>query len=296
MCPSPSPGWQEPGWDLCLPPEQLGTGRHWNRQFLHPACDPKFLSRVCFVFAQLVEVHSGLLWLLGKGSACILSTGIAEPSWTRNKGQAGFAKPVSENGSMECFGLGLLGTKEHQKGFEKLGQNPSAGQGVKENVEQREKWENRSGCKHKGIFFLCSDVHAPSSSGLHVPDGIVGIKAAGGSIWDLPAERDQRARALLLLTISLLSSSSLTWQLGRGEALEGEILMLRSGVWAVLRDSARSLCIPVFRSDGGVTAACLLQLGPLVALLSCGPSPCLPHPGDRGAPNSLKTVMQLHCQ
>lgn len=41
-----------------------------------------------------------------------------------------------------------------------------------------------------------------------------------------------------------LSSSSLTWQLGRGEALEGEILMLRSGVWAVLRDSARILVHP----------------------------------------------------
>lgn len=59
--------------------------------------------------------------------------------------------------------------------------------------------------------------------------------------------------------------------------------MLRNGVWAVLGDSARILVHPC--GAGGVTAACLLQLGPPVALLSCSPGPCLPHPGDRGAQN-----------
>lgn len=107
---------------------------------------------------QLLEVHCGLLWLLGKGSTWILPTGGVEPSWTRSKAQAVFAKPVSGNVSMEHCGLELPGAEGHQREFEKLGQNPSAGQGVKESVEQREKWEDRSGCKHKGIFFLCSDV------------------------------------------------------------------------------------------------------------------------------------------
>lgn len=132
-----------------------------------------------------------------------------------------FAKPVSENGSMEHFGLGLLRAKGHQRGFEKLGQNPSAGQGVKENVEQREKWENGSGCKHKGIFFLCSDVQGSQQLRLARSRRDRGIKPARGSIWDLPAERDQCARALL--TTPLLSSSPLSWQLGRGETLEGKI-------------------------------------------------------------------------
>lgn len=117
---------------------------------------------------------------------------------------------------MEHFGLGLLGAKGHQRGFEKLGQNPSAGQGVKENVEQREKWENGSGCKHKGIFSLCSDVQGSQQLWPARSRWDRGIKAARGSVWDLPAETDQRARALL--TIPLLSSSCLTWQLGRGRS------------------------------------------------------------------------------
>lgn len=90
----------------------------------------------------------------------------------------------------------------------------------------------------KGYSSSAVTCRVPCGSGLHVPDRIVGIKAARGSIWDLPAERDRHARALLLLTIPLLSSSSLTWQLGRGEALEGKICMLKNGVWAVPRDSA----------------------------------------------------------
>lgn len=43
--------------------------------------------------------------------------------------------------------------------FEKQGQNPTAGQGVNRNGELMEKCENRSGCQHKGIFFICGDVH-----------------------------------------------------------------------------------------------------------------------------------------
>lgn len=209
-----------------------------------------------------------------------------EPSWTRNKAQAGFAKPVSENGSMEHCGLGLLGAKGHQWGFEKLGQNPSAGQGVKENVKQKEKWENGSGWKHKGIFFLCSDVQGSQQLWLARSRRDRGIKAAKGSIWDLPAERHQCVRALL--TIPLLSFSSLTWQLGRSEALEG---MLRNGVGAVLRDSAQILVHPCvsqrWRGDS--------SLGPLVALLSCSLSPCLPCPGDRGAPNNPKPPVLWNC-
>lgn len=103
------------------------------------------------------------------------------------------------------------------------------------------RWENGKigQAANKGIFFLCSDVQGslwlwPACSRRDRGD----YKAARGSIWDLPAERDRHARALLLLTIPLLSSSSLTWQLGRGEALEGKICMLKNGVWAVPRDSA----------------------------------------------------------
>lgn len=137
-----------------------------------------------------------------------------EPSWTRNKAQGGFVKPVSENGSMEHFGLRLLGDKGHQRGFEKLGQNPSADQGVKENVEQREKWVRLQA--QRDILPLQCRAGLPARSRWDC-----GIKAVRVSVWDLPAGRDQCARALL--TIPLLSSSSLAWQLGRGEAVEGKI-------------------------------------------------------------------------
>lgn len=73
--------------------------------------------------------------------------------------------------------------------------------------------------------------------------------------------------------------------------LEGKVLMLKDGVWAVPRDSAPVHQILVHpcvsyrqRGDSGR----LLQLGPLVALLSCNLSPCLPHPGDRSVSNSQK--------
>ena len=79
-------------------------------------------------------------------------------------------------GTPRLLWLRLLGTKGHQRGFEKLEHNLPAGQGVNENMEQTEKWENRSGCKHKGVFFVCSDMRGPD----HVFQmGSVGIKAAG---------------------------------------------------------------------------------------------------------------------
>lgn len=104
-----------------------------------------------------------------------------EPSRTRTKAQAAFTKPVSKNSCMEHFVLSpscelrLLGTKGGQRGFEKLGRNLPAGQGVDENMEQTEKWENRSGCKHKGIYSLSAvTCVAPGRYGLHVPDWIGG--------------------------------------------------------------------------------------------------------------------------
>lgn len=95
-----------------------------------------------------------------------------------------------------------------------------------------------------------------------------GLKQQGldlGSVG-LLAERHRNARALLLLAIPLLFSSPLAWQLGRDEALEGKILMLRNDVWAVLSDSAAR--VPVFHNGRGVTAACLVVLHPLTALPS----------------------------
>ena len=56
--------------------------------------------------------------------------------------------------------LRLLGMEGHRRELEKLGQNPPAGRGVNENVAQAEKWENWSGCKHKGIFFICGDMRS----------------------------------------------------------------------------------------------------------------------------------------
>lgn len=157
------------------------------------------------------------------------------------------------------FKLRLLGTKGHRRGFEKLGQNPPAGQGADENVEQTEKWENRSGCKHKGIFFVCSDVHGsrplwPARS----RRDRWGLKQRGLDLGSagVPAERDRCARAPLSLAISLLFTGPLAWHLQRGEAPEGRILTLSIVFGLCLMTALRTpLCIPVFHNGGGVTAA-----------------------------------------
>ena len=75
-----------------------------------------------------------------------------------------------------------------------------------------EKWENRSGSRHKGIFFICGDVHGsrllwPARS----RQDRGGLKQEGlglGSAGLLAtAERDRRAGSSLLLAMACLFPS-----------------------------------------------------------------------------------------
>lgn len=187
MCPSPSLGWWGSVWDLSLPPEQLGTSRHWNKQFLYPACDPKFLSREVTALCVPIEVQ----WSTLTAGRRVHLDPFHWDCGARNKAQGGFAKPVSVNGSMEHVGLGLLGgLKGTKEGLRSWGRTHLQVR------ERRRMWSRQKNGKigqaasTKGYSSSAVTCRVPRSSGLHVPDGIVGIKAARGSIWDLPAERD----------------------------------------------------------------------------------------------------------
>lgn len=79
------------------------------------------------------------------------------------------------------------------------------------------KRENRSGCKHKGVFFIAVMCVAPAALACAFQAGSVGIKAGGAlaGICSLqaPAERGCPAGTFLLLfSAPLFSGPSAVWK------------------------------------------------------------------------------------
>lgn len=84
-------------------------------------------------------------------------------------------------------------------------------------MEQMGERENRSGCKHKGVFFIAVTCVAPAALACAFQAGSVGIKAGGAlcGICSLqaPAERGCPAGTLLLLSSApFFSGRSAVWE------------------------------------------------------------------------------------